>query len=110
VAEGRDNLQKRRSERADACGGRNRSPDPLWYHLEKIEARKLQKIQDKGATIIESIGTKVRYAKEGEVCVCVCAKSECMDWKTKERESEEAGGPPKRICMKSRRSKLCEVE
>jgi len=58
------------------------SRSALWYHLEKC--RSAERIWGEGASIIESIKTKVRYAKEGEVCLCMCAKSECVDRKTKE--------------------------
>jgi len=81
--------------------GRSRSPSPVVVSPRK---------ESKGERVfIESIRTRVRYAKERELCVRV--QSEGMGRKTKVRgvRSEEAG-VPKQVCAKSRRSKLCELE
>jgi len=49
------------------------------YGIEKHRGGGIQGVRGiRERVIIESIKTKVRYAKEGEVCLCMCTKSECM--------------------------------
>ena len=66
----RDMVIYRRGVRVQVrAEGETSLPTRLWYHLEDIEAgAKGFLIEER--VIIESIRTKVRYAKEGGVCAC----------------------------------------
>ena len=68
----------RRGVRGQMCTeGETGLPTRLWYQSRKISGvGEFKRSEIRERLIIESIRTKVRYAKEREVCLCVRAKSE----------------------------------